>query len=277
MVLTRGLRPVLAVLRRDLRTAARYPLGMANFMLLSPFYQLILPSLLLGSAFLVQGRSVGLVAMVGTSDLAGFLFTGALIQSLILGTCWGVNLTLSMDRELGTLEHNFLAPLGRDTFVAGSALASLAIATVAGVLLLVLGQVLFGARYLSAAVFALPALLLAVVALVGLAHLVAAAILLLRQADLIVDGVSFALTVLSGVLFPVTVLPAWLRPLALALPTTHALDVLRHQALGTAPLMAPPLTYALASGGAVTLVVLGRWTFRMAERRLQTAGTLGQH
>jgi len=271
------LRPVLAVVRRDLRTAARYPLGMTNFVLLSPFYQLILPSLLLGSAFLVQGRSVGLAAMAGTSDLPGFLFTGALVQSLLLGTCWGVNLTLSMDRELGTLEHNFLAPLRRDTFVLGSALASLVISTLAGVLLLVLGEVLFGARYLSAVVLAMPALLLTMVALVGLAHLIAAAVLLLRQADMIVDGVTFALAVLSGVLFPVTVLPVWVRPLALALPTTYALDVLRHQALGTAPLLPVPLAYAAASGGAVALVVVGRWTFRRAERRLEAAGTLVQH
>ena len=70
---------LMAGVRKDMRTALRYPLGLANVVILSPFYGLILPTLLFGSAFLVGGRAVGLEASVGTANLAGFVFAPSAI------------------------------------------------------------------------------------------------------------------------------------------------------------------------------------------------------
>jgi ABC-2 type transport system permease protein len=271
------LRAVLAVSRRDLRTAARYPAGMINLVVLAPLYQAVLPALLLGSAFAVGGRSPGLDSSAGTSDLAGFLFTGVFVQSLVLGACWGVVLFLTMDRELGTLEQNFLTPLPRHTFVLGSSLACLALSAAGGVLLLGIGAAFFGARYLMGSLLALPVLVLTTVALVGVAYLVAAAVLLFRRIDVIVDGVGSLIVMLSGGLFPISSLPDALRPVALCLPTTHAIDILRVHALGATSLLAPTTTYLLVAIEAVAFLAIGRFVFDRTVRRVEKAGTISQH
>ena len=49
-----------AVVQREWRVQRRYPISMVNLALLTPLYQLALPTLLPGTAFLVGGASVGL-------------------------------------------------------------------------------------------------------------------------------------------------------------------------------------------------------------------------
>ena len=62
---------VYAVMLRDLRIRRRYPLSLVNVVLITPLYEIALPTLLLGSAFLVDGNAVGLARVVGTADLPG--------------------------------------------------------------------------------------------------------------------------------------------------------------------------------------------------------------
>lgn len=270
-------RALVAIVRKDVRTVARYPFGMPNLVVVSPLVQFLLPSLLLGSAFLVGDRAVGLEASAGTDDLAGFLFTGALVSALVTGTFWGMSVLLTMERDLGMLEQNWLAPVHRSTLVLGAALSSVAVSLAGGVVLLGIGAGLFGARYFLAILYALPIILVAMVAMIGVAHFVAAAVLLLRQATVVIDATSFLLAILSGVSFPIAVLPGALHAVALALPTTYAVDALRHYGLGTPPLLPLPVEYGLTLAGALVLVVAGRWTFSRTERHLTTRGTLAHH
>ena len=74
-------RAALALARKELRIARRYPLNLVNEVL-QPLYQFLLPSLLLGATFLVGGRAIGLESSTGTSDLAGYLFLGMIVGGL---------------------------------------------------------------------------------------------------------------------------------------------------------------------------------------------------
>jgi ABC-2 type transport system permease protein len=270
-------RALAAVVGKDLRTWSRYPLGVINLVILAPLLQFLLPSLLLGSSFAVGGQAVGLKASAGTDDLAGFLFTGAMVSSVTLGTFWGVALTLTMDRNLGTLQQLWVTPTRRDTLAAGAATSSLVLSLLAGLLLAAIGALLFGASYLATVVLALPALALAAVAMVGIGHMVAAAVLLLRRSELLIDLTSFLFAVASGALFPIAVLPGVLELVPLALPTTYALDQLRFHALGTEPLLPAAGEYAALAVCAVVYVLLGRRLFRAAERRIEVQGTVQEH
>ena len=70
--------------------------------------------------------------------------------------------------------------------------------------------------------FAVPAVLLAVLAMVGIAYLLAAVVLLIREANFFVDTMQFVVGMMSGTAFPVTLLPGVLQPIALALTRTGA-------------------------------------------------------
>lgn len=178
---------------------------------------------------------------------------------------------------MGTLEPTWLAPTAKETLVVGRALGGLFWFLLSQIALLAIGIVFFGLRLRFELVYALPAMILATVALVGVAHLLAGVVLVMREANLFIDCSSFLFAVGSGTAFPVTLLPGILQPLAFALPTTYAMDILRQQALGTRPLMDPVLEYVALIATTVVMFPLGRWAFTRAERRMRIHGTLSQY
>jgi ABC-2 type transport system permease protein len=270
------LRAVLAVARKDLRNFFRYPINAVGWVL-TPLYQFLIPAFLFGATFLVDGRAVGLEASVGTSDIAGFLFVGTVIGGLISAAFWSVAWSIRFEMDSGTLEPSWLTPTRLESFVLGRALAGLVSFGLTAAILLAVGVWLFGARFLPTTVYALPALLLAAVAMLGVAHAITAIVLLLKEANFFVDTTNFLFSGFSGVPFPITALPWALQVVAFALPTMYALDILRQQALGTSPVMDPRLEYVALVLLCVTALWLGRSSLAWAERRLRVQGTIAHH
>jgi ABC-2 type transport system permease protein len=145
------------------------------------------------------------------------------------------------------------------------------------IVILIVGVAFFGLRIRPETAFAIPAILIAVVAMVGVAYLIAGVVLSIRDANLFVDCTNFLFSVASGAAFPILLLPGVLQPIAFALPTTYAMDILRQQALGTRPLFAPALEYLALIGGTVVLFPIGLWAYRRAERRIRRLGTINQY
>lgn len=269
-------RAALAIARKELQMARRYPLQLANEVL-QPLYQFLLPSLLLGATFLVGGRAIGLESVTGTTDLAGYLFLGILVSGLVATAFWEMAFGLKREMDAGTLEPAWLTPTRPETLVLGRAISGLAVALAAGGVLLFLGLTIFGAHLSPAALLALPALVLAALSLVGIGFLVASSVLLIREPNFFVDATNFTFSSLSGVAFPVVVLPALVQPIAYALPTTYAVDLLRVYAMGTTPLVDPIVEWLLLLAMPVVVLWLGRAVFLRTEHRMRIRGTLGQH
>jgi ABC-2 type transport system permease protein len=269
----RDLDVIWAIALRDLQMLSRYPVNFANLILL-PLYSLLIPSLLLGYTFRVGETSFGLQATSGTGDLVGFLFLGAFMSGLGFGIFWGTSWVLAADVQTGALESTWLSPARREIFVLGNAVASLLVATLSGLVLLAIGWVFFGARYDLPILQALPAVAISLVGLVGVAYLITAAILTLKEATFMVDTTSFLFMIGSGAMFPLTIFPLALQLVAFALPTTFALDVMRVHALGSRPLLPLEWEYVVLVVSAAVLLPFGRWVYRRTERRILGDGTL---
>lgn len=270
------LRAALAIARNELRVARRYPLQLVNRPL-QPLYQFLLPSLLLGTTFLVGGRAIGLQEMTGTSDLAGYLFLGTVVGGLVGATFWEMAFGLKREMDAGTLEPAWLTPTQPETFVLGRAISGLLLSAVSSAVLVLIGLLAFGATLSNGLWLAIPALAVAAVSMIGVGYLVAAAVLLIREPNFFVDATNFAFAMISGVAFPVLVLPAILQPLAYVLPTTYAVDLLRVYALGTRPLLDPAIEWVALVVLAGMTIWLGRAAFARTERHMRLKGTLGQH
>lgn len=270
------LRAALAIARKELQIARRYPLNLVNE-LLQPLYQFLLPSLLLGATFLVGGRALGFEAVTGTTDVAGFLFLGALVAGIIGTGFWEIAFSFKREMDAGTLEPHWLTPTQPSTIVLGRAISGLAIAGGASVVLLGLGAIFFGASLGPGLLYALPALVVAGASVVGIGFLVSSMVLLIRDPNFVVDAGSFVYVLLSGVVAPILVLPFFLQPISYLLPTTYALDILRVAALGTTPIAPLAVEWLALVGLTVAMYVAGRWTFDRTERRMRRTGTLGQH
>jgi len=161
--------------------------------------------------------------------------------------------------------------------VLGRAISGLLISLVASGVLVVIGLVVFGADVSLGAMLALPALVLAMLSLLGIGFLVASTVLLIREPNFFVDATNFIFASISGVAFPVVVLPALIQPIAYLLPTTYAVDLLRVYAIGTRPLVDPLLEWLALLVMPAILIWLGRRTFLRTEHRMRVRGTLGQH
>ena len=266
----------MAIARKNLRVMARYKLNTVSLVLIS-LYQLLIPSLLMSATFLVGGRAVGFARSAGTSDVAGFLFLGAAASTLIFGAFWSVGWQFRVEMEQGTLEPLWLTPVRRHTIVIGFALGDFAVSALSSALLLLIGGLFFGARYLLSIALALPALTLAALALLGIGYLVASMVLLVKEPNFLVDAGAYLFSMASGIAFPLSVLPGVLAVVPFLLPTTYAIDILRQQALHTRPLLPMGLEYVLLALVTVALVPLGMWVFGRTERRLRRLGTLGTY
>ncbi len=269
-------RAALAIARKDLRTWTRYPISAAGQVFV-PLYQGLIPAFLFGATFFVGGQSVGLESSAGTSDLAGFLFLGSVISGMVAAAFWGMAFSLRNEMDMGTLEPSWLTPTRRETFVLGRAIASLVTFAISQLFLVLVTYWLFHPRFLPTIWEAIPAVLLAGVAVVGVGYLVTAGVMLFKEANFFVDTTNFMFGQASGVGYPITVLPTALRAVALALPTTYAMDLMRHYAVGTTSLLDPLPELGVLTALAVLTYPLGRWAFARSDRHMRRQGTLGQH
>lgn len=270
------LRAALAIARKELRMARRYPLNLVNEVL-QPLYQFLLPSMLLGATFFVGGHALGLEESTGTTDLAGYLFLGMLVAGLVATGFWELAFSFKREMDTGTLEPLFLTPTRPVTLVLGRALSGMLIAITASLVLLAIATVFLGASVSGAVIVAIPALLLAAGSMVGIGFLVAAGVLLLREPNFFVDSTNFVFSMLCGTAFPILALPAFLRWISFVLPPTYALDLIRVNGLGTRPLMAPGLEWALLVLLAGASLAAGLAAFARVEHHMRVRGTLGQH
>lgn len=270
------LRAAIAMAQKDLRNLSRYRLFLAS-MVFNPLYQSIIPAFLFGAAFAVGGRQIGLESSLGTSDLSGFLFMGGVISGMVGVAFWAIAFGLRSEMDQGVLEPSWLTPTRRETLVLGRALSALVVFLVVQAVLFAIGIAFFGLHIRSETLYALPAMVLALVAMGALGYLVAGVVLVFKEANFLVDTLSFLFTMISGVAFPITVLPLVLQGTAVALPSTWAVEILRYHSIGARTVADPLLEHAFLLATTVAFVLVGLRTFAWADRWVRVHGTIAQH
>ena len=175
-----------------------------------------------------------LAAFVGTDDATGASkASGYLLAGIVL---WHVIYQSQIAMSTGLLEETWtrnllnlmVTPLREVEFVAGVAMFGM-IKLVMGVGVMVLGALAFFSFHTWSLGFGLIPIATTLL-IVGWAISLFVMGLILRfgtGAEALAWGVMFVLLPLSGVFYPTKALPTLMRPLALALPTTHAFTALR--------------------------------------------------
>jgi ABC-2 type transport system permease protein len=205
------------------------------------------------------------------------VLVGTVLASYIASVFWGMGFSLKSEMDSGVLESNWLTPVPRPLMLVGQTLASLAITSVNSAVMLLLAWLVFGfqtsGNVLPAALTLVPML----IALYGFGFAFAALVLLMKEANTLVDVSNYLISLLSGSQFPVSVLPRLLLPLSLAIPLTYGFDSVRAHLLGTSTLL--PLQYELVILllFMCVMVPLGYLVFKRVERHCKTLGTLSQH
>jgi len=269
------LRALYVIALKDWKVFWRYPLNAVSNIFQPIIW--ITPVYFMGKAFSTNGQALGFAAYSGTTDYMSFILLGTVLTNFILTVFWGMGYALKNDMDAGVLESNWLTPVPRLLILVGRTLSSLLVTAITSAIMLLIAGALFGFKptgnTLAAFLTAIPML----IGLYGFGFAFAGVVLLMREANTLVDVSSFLVQGFSGTNFPVKSLPAWLIPISLILPLTYGLDAVRGFLLQSATLLPIPVEIAILIVSMFVMLWFGAWVFQRVERRVRTLGTLGQH
>jgi ABC-2 type transport system permease protein len=263
------------IARKDWKVFWRYPLNAVSSIFQPIIW--ITPVYFMGKAFSTNGQALGFAAYSGTGDYMSFILLGTVLSNFILTVFWGMGLALKEDMDAGVLESNWLTPVSRLLILVGRTLTSLLTTTITSLVMLGLGAALFGFKPTGSALAAFLTAIPMLLGLYGFGFAFAGVVLLMRDANTLIDVGSFLVQGFSGTNFPVKSLPYWLIPISLMLPLTYGLDAVRGFLLKTNTLM--PINTEITILIVFMFIMLwgGAQIFYRVERRVRKLGTLGQH
>lgn len=269
------LRALLAIAAKDWRQYWRYPLNAVSSVL-QPIVWLT-PVYFMGQAFSLNGEAHGFAGYSGTTDYMSFILVGTALSTFINSVFWGMGYALKNDMDAGVLEANWLSPVPRPLLLIGHTFTSLLVTLITSLLMLIVAALLFGFKPTGNLLLSLAAVLPLLLGLYGFGFAFAAIVMIIREANTLVDVSSFLVQIFSGADFPVTVLPKFLLPISLILPLTYGFDAVRGLLLGTRTLLPTTIEFDLMLIFMVVMIALGLRVFAALERRVRIRGTLGQH
>lgn len=269
------LRALYTIAKKDWKVFWRYPLNAISHVFQPIIW--VTPVYFMGKAFSTNGEALGFAQYSGTGDYMSYILVGTALSNFILTVFWGMGFALKEDMDTGVLESNWLTPVSRLHILVGRTLTSLLTTTITSLIMLVVAGVLFGFKptgnVIAAVLTAIPML----VGLYGFGFAFAAIVLLMREANTLVDVSSFLVQGLSGANFPVKSLPYWLIPVSLMLPLTYGFDAVRGLMLKTNTLLPIQTEILLLVVFMFVMLWFGAWMFNRVERKVRRLGTLGQH
>lgn len=164
-----------------------------------------------------------------------------------------------------------------EVILVGRTLTSMLTTTITSAVMLLLAGLLFGFTPTGSAFAAILTAIPMLVGLYGFGFAFAGIVLLMREANTMVDVGSFLVQGFSGTNFPVQSLPYWLIPISLMLPLTYGLDAVRGLLLKTNTLLPINVEIIILVVFMFVMLWIGAQVFYRIERRVRTLGTLGQH
>ena len=269
------LRALYVIARKDWKVFWRYPLNAVS----SIFQPLIwvTPVYFMGKAFSVNGQAMGFAAYTGSGDYMSYILVGTALTNFIMTVFWGMGYALKEDMDAGVLESNWLTPVSRLHILIGRTLTSLLTTTITSTMMLIIGALLFGFRPTGNTFAAILTAIPMLIGLYGFGFAFAAIVLVMREANTLVDVSSFLVQGFSGANFPVKSLPYWLIPISLMLPLTYGFDAVRGWLLQTNTLFPLHIEIILLVVSMFLMLWFGAWFFYRVERSVRVKGTLGQH
>lgn len=268
-------RALFMIAYKDWQQFWRYPLNALSHVLQPLIW--VTPAFFMGQAFSVNGQAQGFAGYAGTSDYISFMLLGMVLSNFINSVFWGIGYALKNDMDAGVLESNWLTPTPRPVLLIGRTLTSLFTTTILSIVMLLIAALLFGFRPTGNALHALAPVLPMLLGLYGFGMAFAAVVLLMRDANTLVDMGSFLVTLFSGSQFPVQALPRFMLPIALALPLTYGFDAARGILLKTRTLLPIPYEIGLLVFFMLVMTWVGVRVFNRMERVVRQKGTLGQY
>jgi len=239
-------------------------------------FNLLTMALTLGFVF------IGITFFIGGGELDANAIPSALLGYLMwfyaLTAISSMSYDLREEAQTGTLEQRYMSPAPPGLIQLGRSLSTLVVTTI---IVALFTAVLIGGLGVQLPLrwATIPIFLLTMLGLFGFSFIIGGATLIVKQVESLANLVQNLLLFLNGAFLPVDHMPDWMAAIALALPTTQGVVVMRQVVLGGQSLAA-----VWADGSLVWLTVhsllyfgAGWFIFALCERVAKRRGLLGQY
>jgi len=259
---------VLGVAQRDASIFFSYRLRAVSQALLALFSVTL---------FYYVSRLVGSGRFASADAYFAYVVVGLVILHSLAATLAVVPTTIRTELVAGTFERLAISPLGPALGICAMTLFPALAAAVTGALTLAFAVIVFGCRLAGLEAFlALPAGVLAIASFLPFALLVAALVLVSKQAGNLGGLVIIVLSLAGGVYYPPELMPSWIRWVSEVQPFTPALELLRHLLIGS-PLSSPGVSAARLAAFAVLATPPAYAVLRAAVSSCRRRGTLVEY
>ncbi|MEA2248304.1 MAG: type transport system permease protein [Solirubrobacteraceae bacterium] len=190
--------------------------------------------------FYYVSRLVGNARFPSADAYFAYVVVGLVILHALTATLAVVPNTIRTELVAGTFERLVISPIGPALGICAMTLFPALAAAVTGVLTLLFAVVLFGCPLAGAeALLAIGVAPLAMASFLPFALIVAALVLVSKQAGNLGNLVVIALSLAGGVYYPPELMPGWISWVSDVQPFTPALDLLRHLIIGSPATITP--------------------------------------
>ena len=176
--------------------------------------------------------SIGM--MGGGVDFIQFMYPGIIGMSVLMGSFMS-GVSIVWDREFGFLKEVLVAPISRISVALGRTLGSATVATIQGVMILVLAPVVKVSLSVWMVLALIPLMFLLAGSMGSLGILLASRIKSTEAFQAIMQMLMMPMMFLSGVFFPVNDLPAWMGFIVKINPATYGVATIRGVMMGNPP------------------------------------------
>lgn len=251
----------------------RYPLNIFYIIVdpiiwLSPFY-------FMSKAFTNNGVSSGLVGYTGSGDYIGFLVIGFMVTAYSGAALWSVGFSLKQEMISGVLESNWSAPVNRIVLILSNTVFEFIKVTIEIILTGIVCHFAFGFNVSSGLLKAIIFLIPGIIALMGIGLIVASFVLIVKNANNIVDISNAFINGLSGGYSPIQIFPKYLLPVCFAIPLTFMNDGTRTLLIGNNPVIDIRYEFILLVIFMLVFLILGCFVFNKIEKRCREKGLSG--
>jgi ABC-2 type transport system permease protein len=179
-------------------------------------------------SFVTEPITVQRENLIGsTTNTFQFLAPGFMGLTVVMGTLSGLGSAISREKEQGTMDGLMVAPISRNTIVAGKMLAQTVRGMIQAFMILGLSMLLFGVKIYGSPSLMVGVLLLGVTSFAGIGLIMTSLAPEQETAQMMMMLLQLPMMFLSGILFPMDQLPGWLQWIGKALPLYYGVDALR--------------------------------------------------
>jgi ABC-2 type transport system permease protein len=225
--------------------------------------------------FYYISRLVNVSTFDSPDEYFAFVVVGLVVMEVLASALHLVPAAIRQELVAGTFERLVLSPFGAVAAVVAMLLFPVVGSLVSGAIMVAFGGLVFDMPIAwTTAPLSIPVLLLGAVAFVPFALLIAALVLLVKQAPAGAAFVVTGLSLIGGFFFPVSLLPNWIQWTSEVQPFTPTLDLLRHLLVGSTAEGSAWAAVVKLAVFAIVLLPPSLWALRGSLTIAQQRGTV---